>query len=275
MRRTRSQALVGMAVSLAVLSGPTEAEVLIDPTAPCQQVLARTHEDFRIAQVAWSAGFLAAESGTAAAIDGAGFDALLQTLRASCAADPTQSFRSVVAAEALRARAAAVIAGVKGGEGADTADQAGDGAAFGPTEAGAEALLRRFLAPNADHAALTRDLAPTPADYRAVYREPLATALEQQYAPLWRNPPPIRPKPGQTALLLTIATTEALMAHEPVLAEFPGGYRRILDRMNPGVPIVRFKFVRPGETLGLAFDGLVHVNGRWVLIPKPWRAADR
>jgi hypothetical protein len=24
--------------------------------------------------------------------------------------------------------------------------------------------------------------------------------------------------------------------------------------------------------LGMAFDGLVHVNGRWVLMPKPWRA---
>jgi len=27
-----------------------------------------------------------------------------------------------------------------------------------------------------------------------------------------------------------------------------------------------------GKTTGLAFDGLIYVNNRWVLMPKPWRA---
>jgi len=30
--------------------------------------------------------------------------------------------------------------------------------------------------------------------------------------------------------------------------------------------------VKQGETIGLAFDGLVYVNGHWVIMPKPWRA---
>ena len=34
----------------------------------------------------------------------------------------------------------------------------------------------------------------------------------------------------------------------------------------------RFKFVTKGQTAGLAFDGLIYVNNRWVLMPKPWRA---
>jgi len=44
--------------------------------------------------------------------------------------------------------------------------------------------------------------------------------------------------------------------------------------MKPGIPIVRFKFVEKGETSGLAFDGLVYVDGRWTLLPKPWRSLD-
>ena len=42
--------------------------------------------------------------------------------------------------------------------------------------------------------------------------------------------------------------------------------------MKPGIPIVRFKFITKGETLGLAFDGLVYLDGQWKILPKPWRA---
>jgi hypothetical protein len=35
--------------------------------------------------------------------------------------------------------------------------------------------------------------------------------------------------------------------------------------------VYRWKFTKPGETLGMAFDGLYQINGRWVLMPKPWR----
>ncbi|MGJ5620789.1 hypothetical protein [Sulfitobacter sp. MF3-043] len=54
--------------------------------------------------------------------------------------------------------------------------------------------------------------------------------------------------------------------------EFPGGYKDVLQYFKIDVPIVRFKFVQKGETLGLAFDGLIHVNGRWVTMPKPRRS---
>ena len=30
--------------------------------------------------------------------------------------------------------------------------------------------------------------------------------------------------------------------------------------------------INQGETLGLAFDGLIFVNDRWVLMTKPWRS---
>ncbi|MCW2307296.1 hypothetical protein [Rhodobium gokarnense] len=142
------------------------------------------------------------------------------------------------------------------------------------TEADARALLTRFLDPAADRASLTGELQPFTEDYAAAYKEPVATRLEQIYANLWGTGVAIGPKPGQTELLVTFATTDQLIAGEPVLAEFPGGYKAVLPHLKPGNAIVRFKFVEPGETIGMAFDGLIHVNGHWVLIPKPWLAAE-
>lgn len=41
--------------------------------------------------------------------------------------------------------------------------------------------------------------------------------------------------------------------------------------LNKGLVFYRFKFVEPGKELGISFDGLVFVNGRFVIFPKPWR----
>ena len=77
-------------------------------------------------------------------------------------------------------------------------------------------------------------------------------------------------KPEQTEVLLVLARTDDLIDGKPVLEEFPGGYKRVTGEMKRGIAIARFKFVQPGSPSGMAFDGLVHVNGRWVLIPRPW-----
>ena len=107
---------------------------------------------------------------------------------------------------------------------------------------------------------------------RAVNDEAFAAQLEAHNRRLWESGRALGPKPGQTNLIVVFATTDQLIDGGPALAAFPGGYKDVLTHMKRGVPIVRFKFVKPGESLGMAFDGLVHVNGRWVLMPKPWRA---
>lgn len=136
----------------------------------------------------------------------------------------------------------------------------------------AQRILQAFLAPGANYAELTAQLRPAPEDYAVVYKEPLAEKIAAAHAGLWASGAAIAPKRGQSELLMVYATTDQLIAGQPVLKQFPGGYDQVRQYLNPGVPIVRFKFVKPGETLGMAFDGLVHVNGRWVLMPKPWRA---
>jgi len=54
--------------------------------------------------------------------------------------------------------------------------------------------------------------------------------------------------------------------------EFPGGYAKVAPHMKPGHTWYRFKFVKSGERLGMAYDGFTFVNHHWVIVPKPWRA---
>ncbi len=144
----------------------------------------------------------------------------------------------------------------------------------GGSRADAERMLRAFLQPGANLAQLTAALKPGPEDIRAVYGEPLAGKLIETYATMFTPGVQFGPKPDQTDLLIYYTTTGALKGNWPGDGQFPGGYGRVLRHFVGDQPIVRFKFVRPGETIGLAFDGLVFVNNHWVLMPKPWRALE-
>lgn len=142
---------------------------------------------------------------------------------------------------------------------------------FPPTEAGARAVAAQFLANSrVDQSAAMKKLRPTQADYLAVYKEPVAGALEAENDRLWEKGETLRVSAQRSEILMIVVPTEDLIDGKPVLSEFPGGYRRVLPFLKRGIPIARFKYVEPGKTTGLAVDGLVHVNGRWVLMPKPW-----
>lgn len=138
--------------------------------------------------------------------------------------------------------------------------------------ASGRSLLLQFFEPDADHAALTASLKPTPEDIRAVYAEPLASRLTETYERLYQPGVAIQPKADQQELITFFSTTVSLQSGDPMLDQFPGGYKKILPYFVSNHPIVRFKFVKPGETRGMAFDGLTYVNGRWVFMPKPWRS---
>ena len=240
---------LAIAVSaLALAATPLlAADGTLDPIAPCGRVLA---EDSGVPEVAvgfWAFGYLDAATGEAHRVTADNLAKMREVLRGRCAAAPET--RLIDIAEA--------IAGM---ERSSEPQVAGEG----------RALLDRFFDPAADHGAMTLALKPTAEDVRAVYGEPLAGRLIAHYEGLFAPGAAIAPKPGQTQLLSTFTTTAALKRGDPVLADFPGGYREVLEYFVSDVPIARFKFVEPGETLGMAFDGLIHVNGRWVLMPKPW-----
>lgn len=143
--------------------------------------------------------------------------------------------------------------------------------AFPNGEAGAKALVAGFLQPGADLPALSASLRPDPADYAAVFVGDAAAKVERAHAALWNGGDAVfRPKPDQT---------EGRVASQPVdkmrggdTGPCPGGYKDAAAQMKPGLNVYCFKFVKPGETLGMAFDGLIFVNGHWAIFPKPWKA---
>ena len=147
---------------------------------------------------------------------------------------------------------------------------------FPNNEKGAKLFLQQFLKPGADLKELTTKLRPTSKDYSMVFTAEIAKKLEQMYDQAWSDGAMVvSPNSGQTELLLFSATSEELQRWTGNAKEhFPGGYEKMGSYIANGNTFYRFKFVKPGESLGMSFDGLVYVNGHWRLFPKCFRVLD-
>lgn len=166
-----------------------------------------------------------------------------------------------------------IAAGCGSTERGTATSAAPSGSSHPGTDAGAQALINEFVKPGADHAALTRKLKPTSADYAAVFEADLAKKAEALYGPAWDGGQlVVAPKPGQTEVKIGSATSDEMKSWSGAAAEFPEGWKDVASQLKPGVKIYRFKFVEPGKDLGMAFEGLAYVNGQWRIFPKPWRA---
>ena len=114
-----------------------------------------------------------------------------------------------------------------------------------------EALMK--LKPTAAQIAQIAQIAATDEDAKA-----LSAYADQLFASIPATG--IDGKPGQTETLVTSGDS------------LPGGYAQQAAHFKKGVAIYGFKYVVPGETSGMAFDGLVKLGETWVMIPKAWRA---
>ena len=139
-------------------------------------------------------------------------------------------------------------------------------------EASARAKLEKFLKPGADYSSLTKDLRPSKADYEELFDAETAPQIQSRLDPEWDQNQAIQPKEEQKELLLYSASVDDLKNGTGSSNEFPGGYVKVAPHMKAGHTWYRFKFVKSGERLGMAYDGLTFVNHHWVLVPKPWRA---
>lgn len=54
--------------------------------------------------------------------------------------------------------------------------------------------------------------------------------------------------------------------------DLPPGYQSAAAHLSGKAEIYGFKYVTPGETKGMAYDGLIRVEGKWVMIPQLWKA---
>ena len=92
-----------------------------------------------------------------------------------------------------------------------TSGSTSTGSSYPGTPDGAKALLAEFAKPGADTATLSKSLRPTKADYDAVFVPELAAKADSVYGPAWDGGQlVIAPKPGQTQVLVSHATTDEL-----------------------------------------------------------------
>ncbi len=217
------------------------------PDDNCVKVLSKTDNYTATMVAAWVYGYIAGANDDFAPVDIDNNNVLLGNVVNACKSRPQLSLRQLVA---MHKKA-----------GADTPGSL----------AHAKVLLDKFVTPGADLATLTWSLRPSEAEIRAVYAEPLGSRLVAMYGQMFQPGVKLEPKAHQTDLWVSRATVLQLKRGDAVLRDFPGGYKDVLPYMQGDYPIVQFKFVRPGETTGFAFDGLIFINGHWVLMPKPWR----
>lgn len=131
------------------------------------------------------------------------------------------------------------------------------------------------MKPGVDAPALTKLLRPTAADYKAVFDAKAAANLDAVYSPEWeRGSFVVIAKAGQTEVKISSATVADLKANNDRAKDFPSGYAKVAAHLVGSSTLYRFRFVEPGQEQGNSYDGLVYVNGHWVLIPKPWRGLD-
>jgi hypothetical protein len=69
-------------------------------------------------------------------------------------------------------------------------------------------------------------------------------------------------KPNQTEIIV----------FGPAAEELPGGYNDTREHLKADVKFYGFKYVVPGETSGMSFDGAFEVEGNWYFLPKAYRA---
>lgn len=160
-----------------------------------------------------------------------------------------------------------------GGTSAEPAANAQPGA-DDATAKGLETFLRAIIASPDKRAELSATLRPSKADLEALLDAELAAAAEAAYGPAWdKGELVLGPKkPEQTEVVLTAATVDDIQAWRGEAAsKFAGGWKKVAPHLKPGHTFYSAKLVVPGEDLGMRFDGFVHVGGRWLIVPAPWR----
>ena len=233
-----------------------------NPSAKCSTILL-TQDPIALRMTGmWAFGYIARANDSKLIVTPKKIKTVIKVLTKACAKKPNVKFDLLVEVLSLK---------LKDKKTAKTPSQASPTSYDGVLNS-ARGLLRKFFTPGADYVALTASLKPTAKDIRSVYAEPLASALVARNERMFKPGIAIRPKPEHETFLVLLSTTKKLQQGHADLNKFPGGYKKVRRYFIKNVPIARFKFVKRGEKLGLAFDGLMFVNGRWVLIPKPWRA---
>ncbi len=237
-----------------------EGGLLFDPKMACGDILPVTQTIDKVMVGLWASGYLAGRSGIVVPMGEVSNEVLLERLNLACAQSIDAPLVTIVeyVGEDLAA--------------SEVQFEVGSTDLIPGSPAHGRAIIEGFLN-SEDRAALTARLIPTAQEVRMIYAEPLASLLIDWYSKvLLPDNIVISPKPEQTELISFFTTIDELIESPKARFYFPGGYNEILQYFITDAPIATFKFVRPGNDVGLTINGLIYINDRWVIMPKPWRA---
>ena len=134
----------------------------------------------------------------------------------------------------------------------------------------AVALLGRFIGARPSDE-LAEELRPEASDYPDVFVDEVVDRARAAYDTLWLQSPRPEPKPGQSAILCWAVPASLLTDDNELSRRFPGGYRRVAHLLVPQRIWLAWKYVVPGQSTGMAYDGLVWRGDRFAWFPKPYR----
>ena len=124
---------------------------------------------------------------------------------------------------------------------------------------------------------LIASLEPRDSDFELVFIPEAAESARRRYREYWRGSLRIpRPSSRQSEIQVWAAPAGMLVDANDLSRLFPGGYLGVSKLFNPHRVWLVWKYLEPGTSSGLSYDGLVWVVDHWAWFPKPFRvlAAD-
>ena len=119
---------------------------------------------------------------------------------------------------------------------------------------------------------LREGLRPRTDDVERVFVGEAVPRAREAFNALWRVKPRIERQFAQTAMMVHVCPAGLLLERNELSAPFPEGYRSIAKWLQPQCVWVAWKYVKPGQTSGTAYDGLVWCGDHWAWMPRPYRA---
>ena len=248
-------ALLAFAAMPQAASGQS-LNVEFNPDDACADVL----KENDAAAAVWALGYFANVTQRPRAISVRMVEGFLADYEAGCTETPTESFVSVLD----RLIGKVVPASATSGETSANA---------APYQGQAAEVVNAILQPDADLKSVLISLKPTDEDVRAMFPEPMATKLIGLYETTFGKrlssedfpPPPYRVNIG-------FSTTFGLADDPAMLRQISEGFKDVLDKFQQDVPFGRFEIIFSDTGDSMRLDGLMKINGHWVLMLRPYRA---
>lgn len=114
-------------------------------------------------------------------------------------------------------------------------------------------------------------LRPRPEDYAFVFEPEFVEMARRAYETVWQQRLEIETAPPQTETRVAASPAGMLLGDNDLSRPFPNGYRSIAHYLNPRRVWVAWRYVEPGRSSGIAYDGLVWCDDHWAWFPKPYR----